>query len=137
MHDQKPAYLGLHDSRRGFGEPDQEYNPIDVAAEVDRMHSEGYQSLSNVLADAYDQAAYGKGAERHARGNPFEDQHMQSISRLLGTERGMAFQVMKKLTEGLDMVDPSARERELLGAINYLAGIVVYFRNKEDCNRAD
>ena len=57
---------------------------------------------------------------------------MQTISRLLGTERGMAFQAVKKLTEGLDMADPGAREREILGAINYLAGIVVYFRKQED-----
>ena len=38
----------------------------------------------------------------------------------------MAFQAIKKLTEGLDMTDPKARRRELLGAINYIAGIVVY-----------
>ena len=92
------------------------------------VHSDNYASLQAVLDAAYAQAAHGKGAERHARGNPFEEQHMQTISRLLGTERGMAFQAIKKLTEGLDMADPDARERELLGAINYLAGIVVYFR---------
>ena len=40
----------------------------------------------------------------------------------------MAFQAIKKLTEGLDMADPEARERELLGALNSLAGIIVYHR---------
>ena len=84
-----------------------------------------YQSLQDVLDAAYGQAAHGKGKERHARGNPFEQQHMQSISRLLGTDRGMAFQAIKKLTEGLDMTDAAARERELLGAIVYIAGILV------------
>lgn len=88
-----------------------------------------YQSLREILLLAYEQAAEGKGKERHARGNPFEEQHMQTISRLLDTDRGMAFQVIKKLTEGLDMEDPAARERELLGAINYIAGIVVYYRS--------
>lgn len=87
-----------------------------------------YQSLRAVLDAAYTQAAHGKGAERHARGNHFEDQHMQTISKLLDTDRGMAFQAIKKLTEGMDMADPGARERELLGAINYIAGIVVYWR---------
>jgi hypothetical protein len=122
---------GLHDPRRGRGEPDPEQAPVDVADTVDRALADPYWALREVLAEAYDQAAYGKGAERHARGNPFHEQHMQTISRLLGTERGMAFQAVKKLTEGLDMVDPAAREREILGAINYLAGIVVYFRQQE------
>jgi len=40
----------------------------------------------------------------------------------------MAFQAIKKLTEALDMADPETRERELLGAINYIAGIIVYHR---------
>lgn len=86
----------------------------------------GYSSLAMILTAAYDQAASGKGKERHARGNPFEGQHMQTISTLLDTDRGMAFQAIKKLTEGLDMADPDARERELLGAINYIAGIILY-----------
>jgi len=51
---------------------------------------------------------------------------------LLNTERGMAFQVIKKLTEGLDLPDPAARERELLGAINYIAGIAVYYRRQRE-----
>ena len=85
-----------------------------------------YASLRYVLDDAFAQAATGKGRERHARGNPFEEQHMQTISRLLGSDDGMAFQAIKKLTEGLDMTDPAARKRELLGAINYIAGIIIY-----------
>lgn len=91
-----------------------------------------YDSLQRVLSAAFDQAATGKGKERHARGNPFEKQHMQTISQLLDTDRGMAFQAIKKLTEGLDMTDPSAKERELLGAINYIAGIIVYLRRTND-----
>jgi hypothetical protein len=97
------------------------------AAKADRT-SVDYQSLRAVLDAAYYQAAHGKGKERHARGNPFHTQHMQTISKLLDSERGMAFQAIKKLTEGLDLADRDARERELLGAINYIAGIVVYWR---------
>lgn len=88
-----------------------------------------YTSLARVLNDAYDQAASGKGKERHAKGQPFEEQRMQGISALLETNRGMAFQAMKKLTEGLDL-EHDARERELLGAINYIAGIIVYHREQ-------
>lgn len=125
------ADAALHDRRRGSGEPDNEW-PVDVGAQVDVTHGEdedpNYVTLREVLRAAYDQAAHGKGKERHARGNPFESQHMQTISQLLDSERGMAFQAIKKLTEGLDLQDPDARERELLGAINYIAGIVVYWR---------
>lgn len=89
-----------------------------------------YKSLRKVLEAAYQQAESGKGNERHARGNPFEEQHMQTISQLLDTDRGMAFQAIKKLTEGLDMKDANARKRELLGAINYIAGIIIYNQEK-------
>lgn len=92
------------------------------------MRVPGYEQLASVLQDAYDQCAEGKGAERHARGNPFHEQHMQTISRLFNTDKGMAFQVVKKLTEGLDMPDHDRRERELLGVIVYTAGIILYHR---------
>lgn len=87
-----------------------------------------YATLREVLDAAYRQAATGKGRERHARGNSFDKQHMQTISDLLDTDRGMAFQAIKKLTEALDLPTHEAREKELLGAINYIAGIVVYHR---------
>lgn len=93
---------------------------------------EDYESLRAVLDAAYDQAAHGKGKERHARGNPFDEQHMQSISRLLQTERGMAYQVIKKLTEGLELQTYEARRKELLGVIVYTAGILVYWDKSEN-----
>ena len=98
----------------------------------EQPHDDLYSTLQDVLNDAFHQAAQGKGNERHARGNPFHKQHMQTISQLLNTDRGMAFQAIKKLTEGLDLPDADARERELLGAINYIAGIVVYHRHGRD-----
>lgn len=94
----------------------------------DELPDDLYGSLRSVLQAAFEQAADGKGKERHARGNPFDRQHMQTISDLLDTDRGMAFQAIKKLTEALDLPTPEAREKELLGAINYIAGIVVYHR---------
>lgn len=94
------------------------------------MTTPGYEVLADVLQAAYDQAAHGKGAERHARGNAFEDQHMQTISTLLGSHDGMAFQAIKKLTEGLAFTNHGQRERELLGVIVYVAGIIVWHREQ-------
>lgn len=88
-----------------------------------------YQRLRGVLFQALSQALSGKGAERHAKGEPFERQRMQTISHLLGTERGMAFQAVKKLTEGLDLPTHEMRVKELLGAINYIAGIIVFLED--------
>ncbi len=88
----------------------------------------GYEKLVAVFQAAHDQAAHGKGKERHANGLPFHEQRMQSISKLLDSPDGMAYQVVKKMTEGLQFEDHQQREKELLGAINYLAGIVIYFR---------
>jgi hypothetical protein len=51
--------------------------------------------------------AVGKGAERHAGGQPFDAQPMQSISDLFDSPYGMAFQVTKKLHEGLKKLNVS------------------------------
>lgn len=97
----------------------------------------GYESLREVLAAAYDQAARGKGKERHANDLPFHKQRMQSISHLLRSDAGMAYQVCKKVTEGLDLPTPEARRRELLGAINYIAGILIFWDESEKGARHD
>lgn len=88
----------------------------------------GYEKLVAVYQAAHDQAAKGKGDERHANGQPFHEQRMQQISGLLRSSDGMAFQAIKKLTEGLQFEDHARREAELLGALNYIAGIVIYYR---------
>lgn len=93
--------------------------------------SEGYEKLHDVYRDAHDQAAYHKGAERHANDRPFHKQRMQTISEGLNTADGMAYQVVKKVQEGLQMSDAGARRRELLGALNYLAGVVIFLDSKE------
>src|SRR5690625_1078705 len=91
----------------------------------------GYERLAAVFQDAHDQAALGKGKERHANGEPFHEQRMQKVSRTQGNAYGMAFQVQKKMLEGLEMADREACRRELLGALNYLAGIVIYLDDQE------
>lgn len=94
-----------------------------------------YHSLFDVLMCALDQASVGKGKERHARGQAFEDQRMQTISQLLNTDKGMAYQAAKKLFEGIEFIDPARQEHELLGVIVYVAGIIVY--NRESGVRHD
>ena len=84
-----------------------------------------YYTLAAVLHHALMQASHGKGAERHANGKSFENQPMLEISRMLGTPAGCLYQVMKKSQEAQGMLNngnPEAAKREILGAINYLAG---------------
>jgi hypothetical protein len=79
-----------------------------------------YLPLRYVLDLAHAQAALGKGAERHGNGKPFDRQPMLEIGRMVGP--GFCFgQAMKKAQEASRM-EPEAAKREILGAINYLAG---------------
>ena len=89
---------------------------------------EGYDSLFTVLAKALHQAQDGKGKERHAQpGQAFEDQPIIAIGQLVG----MGFQngqAIKKMVEAQGMIargDFAAAEREILGAINYLAATII------------
>ena len=90
----------------------------------------GYEELSEVLLRAYHQASQGKGKERHAKGLPFVDQPMQTISDLLDTEKGMMYQAIKKTQEAARLPQPQA-VAELLGAINYLAGAVIFLEKQD------
>lgn len=90
----------------------------------------GYESLISVLNMALNQCAAGKGKERHAQGQPFDKQPMQVISQLLNSPEGMRYQVVKKTQESSRMEkDPAIQE--LLGAIIYAAGTVIFLQNKE------
>ena len=95
------------------------------------MKDSNYDSLALVLEAAYDQATEGKGAERHGGGLPFTDQPMQTISNLLQTPDGMAYQACKKITEARGLPTHERRVAELLGAINYIAGMVVWYEQNE------
>lgn len=89
----------------------------------------GYESLQSVLDRAYMQAASGKGAQRHATGKAFHEQPMQTIQDLVGS--GFATgQAMKKLQEAARM-EPESAVRELLGAINYIAGAIIYIERQQ------
>ena len=84
----------------------------------------GYEPLVDVLRRAHDQAAYGKGKERHANGRPFVNQPMQDLIRLHGV--GFATgQASKKSGEALGLPTKERQVAEILGAIVYLCGAVI------------
>ena len=95
----------------------------DGQSEVD-MSTPGYEKLADVLQRAYNQAAHGKGKERHARDDePFHEQVMAEMAKRFGTGALLA-QAFKKSEESQRLT----RDRgvaELLGAIVYLAGAVI------------
>lgn len=90
-----------------------------------------YADLARILTDALLQASQGKGAERHANGLPFDKQPMQTISDTLGSPDFMAGQVMKKVNEARGLPTLAARRAELLGAINYCAGMILWYERQE------
>jgi hypothetical protein len=91
-----------------------------------------YLSLLGVLVEALNQAQVGKGAERHnlSGETPFERQRMQQISELIASKDGMVYQAIKKITEGVNLPTLDRQVAELLGAINYLAGIIIFLRKQ-------
>lgn len=83
---------------------------------------EKYKTLRLALDAAFDRAAVGKGAERHADGKPFDEQPLFTISR----HRGHGFilgQVDKKLDEAPRLQSQIAYANEVLDCIVYLAAL--------------
>ena len=89
-----------------------------------------YGRLRSVLNRAYDQAAHGKGRERHANEDPFERQLIVRIGQTLGHAVDFNIgQAWKKAVESRRL--PHARGiAELLGAINYLAAAVIIMEER-------
>lgn len=91
--------------------------------------NKNYESLQRVLDRAFVQASEGKGAERHAQDLPFEEQPMQKLCAMYGVGFALG-QAAKKAQESQRM--PVGRAvAELLGAINYLAGAVVFLEGSK------
>lgn len=88
-----------------------------------------YDPLRNVLDEAYSQAAVGKGAKRHAGGKPFIEQPIMRIQDMVGPGFALG-QAIKKIDESQGL-DADAAERELLGAIVYIAGAII--RQRSQC----
>ncbi|MFW6007930.1 MAG: hypothetical protein ACOCP8_01585 [archaeon] len=87
-----------------------------------------YFTLYNVLMESYEQSAMGKGKERHASNNNFEDQVICQVQRLLYRHPfgGDAYQVIKKIIEAGRLYDDKGWEaayNEVKGAIVYAAAM--------------
>jgi hypothetical protein len=85
-----------------------------------------YRRLEEVLADALSQASEGKGKERHATDEPFEEQKICVINRWIADSpvAGALFQAVKKTIESSRLSGERAIN-ELRGAINYLAAAII------------
>ena len=90
---------------------------------------DGYDSLSDVMAEAINQAAYGKGFERHADHRPFHEQPIMRETEAVGLGHP-AGQARKKILEAVRCCDdhPERAIADLLGAINYTAALVIAIR---------
>lgn len=94
------------------------------------QYVEGYELLANILTDAFEQSATGKGRERHGLGDPWDKQPIITLGREFGIG-GTNFQSAKKMREAQKMAERgeyAAAERELLGAIVYAAASVALVR---------
>ena len=101
-------------------------------AGAEQMTHDKYAALRQALDAAHEQAAEGKGRERHARdGQDFTSQPIMAITRMVGIGYPCG-QAMKKLQEAVGMAERrqyEAAQREMLGAINYAAA--AWIRAKE------
>jgi len=93
--------------------------------------SNDYATLKSVLDRAFDQASKGKGKERHAQNLPFDKQPMLTISDMVGSADGLRYQAIKKIQESKRLPVIGHQVAELLGAINYLAGVVIFTEKKK------
>lgn len=97
------------------------------------MSSEGYERLAEILREAFNQSARGKGARRHSNGKPWLDQPILANARQVGPG-GPAFQVMKKVQESIGMAQRgefAGAKAEALGAIVYAAALYQIYCEQE------
>jgi hypothetical protein len=128
LHGWTDADLVLYGHGKWRNQPSAPSAPAHDAELLDETHKL-YSSLKAVLDGAYNQAAFGKGANRHAQGKPFTEQPIQLISELIGTHDGLIYQLIKKAQESQRM-EPDAAIRELYGVIVYTAGAIIYLQKK-------
>lgn len=98
-----------------------------MSAKETMLNNIKYESLGNILIEAFNQASEGKGKERHADNQKFEDQPIIILEKLY--QSGTLFQAAKKMHES-QRLETDRAINELLGAINYLAARIIYLRSK-------
>jgi hypothetical protein len=99
----------------------------------------GYERLAEVLQNALDQAQSGKGKERHACGELFEQQEICQNTRAVGFgyPLGQARKKAKEAKRLIETVSKDAGIAECLGAINYLVAAVIVMDEQDNCERLE
>lgn len=95
-----------------------------------RSNGHPYHSLATTLLGAFEQAAMGKGKERHANDLPFVDQKILRLPAQQGHPGGLIYQVAKKALESERMA-PDARIRELNGVIVYASAAIIFTEGQQ------
>lgn len=93
-----------------------------------------YLPLLRTFLGALEQAAYGKGRERHANDLPFTEQPILTMAHMLDSDAGLAQQVIKKTVEARSLPTKQARINELRGTLVYAAAMILF---EEMYGRAD
>lgn len=93
-----------------------------------------YLPLLRTFLGALEQAAYGKGRERHANDLPFIEQPILTMAHMLDSDAGLAQQVIKKTIEARTLPTKQARVNELRGTLVYAAAMILF---EEMYGRAD
>lgn len=94
-----------------------------------QMKDKNYEKLLAIFTRAYERAAIGKGKERHANGEPFEEQLICSIPERVGIGFNLG-QALKKAYEQ-ERMNPQDAVNELLDCINYLAAAIIVIENRK------
>lgn len=85
-----------------------------------------YLPLLRTFLGALEQAAYGKGRERHANDLPFIEQPILTMAHMLDSDAGLAQQVIKKTIEARSLPTKKARVNELRGTLVYAAAMILF-----------
>jgi len=102
--------------------------PVDAVFGEDA--NDKYSSLREIFMLAAWQAEHGKGMERHACGERFENQQICEMARRLGVA-GPLYQAAKKIYES-QRLGGSAGIHELYGAMVYIAAAVIVMREQQN-----
>lgn len=126
------------DSETGYGDYNFEKNinkkTKKKVVENTNKNEKLYNRLRMVFDGSFDQAANGKGNERHATvGEKFEDQQICEITKRLSKSSvaGSLFQAVKKIYESSRLPKDRAIA-ELRGAINYIAAAIIVIEDSEE-----
>ena len=92
--------------------------------------NDGYEMLRDEFVAAVEQASGGKGKERHANDQPFDQQPILAITRLLDGHpcAALAYQIIKKTIEAgrlIKLRGTDAAVAETYGVMNYAGAMAI------------